>query len=544
MISRLKIRSRVILLGAVPTLVCLFILVASIWVADTKDRFFHRLYDEHLAVLSDVMAAQRLLQQQALSPIRQYRSGWASAASTEAQVLEYLQVAENHWQRFQQRRTPALESNADYAELDAGFDAAVQQYQQWVAYAGSDALEIGILNESTVNHEVAATISQFGAQVDAFVQNQIETGSEVRAEAERLTSIVSWLYLLGGGLLVLVVSGFIFWTQRSIGKPLAGLSSVLEQVARHADLRLRADAAGNDEVALAAGAVNTMLERMQSLITGLVEGSSVLSQQAAAVSSGSGQVESSANGQAERAQQLSSQVEQMHEITGQMLRTSEQSSALALAAEQLSVAGDELGQTNKQTIQQLAQKVAYGMEVVEALHHDSQHISDVLDVIKNISEQTNLLALNAAIEAARAGEAGRGFSVVADEVRALSASTQEATESIRTMTQKLQSQASSAVNTMTEVEKYATTGVDVAQRSSQHFIDINQSVEAVVEHAKALERAAREQVTLARETRHATQEISGEGAQLTQAAATAAQSSQRLQQQTTQLAQGWAVFQA
>lgn len=60
MISRLKIRSRVILLGAVPTLVCLFILVASIWVADTKDSFFHRLYDEHLAVLSDVMAAQRL----------------------------------------------------------------------------------------------------------------------------------------------------------------------------------------------------------------------------------------------------------------------------------------------------------------------------------------------------------------------------------------------------------------------------------------------------------------------------------------------------
>ncbi|MDP4535443.1 methyl-accepting chemotaxis protein [Alkalimonas collagenimarina] len=542
MLSRLKIRTRVLLLGGIPLFFFLLVLLASFWVADTKDRYFHQLYDEHLAVLADVMAAQQLLQQTALAPIRQYRTGWASAEATQQQVENYLNQAETHWQQFSAMRP---ESDVlDYSELDQSFATAQATYQEWISFAGTDALLVRILNESTVNNEIDQTINHFGAAVDAFVQQQIATAAEVRDQAERLTWYLSWIYLLGGTTLLLAISLFIWLTQRTIRQPLEQLRNLLNQVAAESDLRLRANVQGQDEVSDAARAVNTMLSHMQQLIQGLSTGSVALNEQAMQVKNSSDHIRTSTQTQASQAELLATAVEQMSTAIRQVAAHAQHGADQANDAARLSDTGQEVVQRSMQTIQQLDEQVTLGADVVLKLQQDSNQISNVLEVIRKISEQTNLLALNAAIEAARAGEAGRGFSVVADEVRTLSGNTHEATESIRGMIEQLQQQASTAVDAMAAAKSQTEQSVTLAKHSEQHFEDIRLAIGSMTDVTQQIFAATDEQQQVAASTAENIHHLNHEIAQLSAAAADAATASTDLNLQAEQLATGWQQFKA
>lgn len=545
MLSRLTIRSRVFLLGGIPLACLLFVLIASIWVADTKDRYFHQLYDDHLAVLADVMAAQHLLQQDALAPIRQYRTGWASAESTREQVDAYLQQAAEHWQAFSNIRPTSVASDNDvYLELDEGFAAAMQKYQQWLAYAGSDALEVRILNESTVNAEIDQYINHFGALVDAYVQQQITTATLVRDSADALTQEISWVYLIGGSALLVLISAFIWATQRSIRRPLEHLRQTLVTVAAGSDLRLRADSTGRDEIADAAKALNTMLSHMQQLIHGLAEGSSALNEQAAQVKNSSDYIRTGTHTQSNQTDSLATAIEQMTVAIRQVAAHAGQGADMASNAEQLSNTGQDIVRRNMLTIQDLAEQVTQGAAVVTKLQQDSNQISHVLEVIQKISEQTNLLALNAAIEAARAGDAGRGFSVVADEVRALSADTNQATNSIREMIEQLQQQASTAVQAMLSAQDQTQQSVILAKDSEQHFEDIRSAIGSISEVTQLIFMATDEQQQVATAIGENIHQLNHEVAQLSTAATAAASASTELNQQAEQLEIGWQQFKA
>lgn len=546
MLSKLTIRSRVFLLGGIPLVFLLLVLIASIWVADTKDRYFHQLYDDHLAVLADVMAAQHLLQQDALSPIRQYRTGWASADSTQEQVHGYLEQAEAHWQAFSAMR-PALEPESDtdvYLELDESFSATVEKYQEWLAYAGSDALVLRILNESTVNAEIDQYMNQFGALVDTYAQQQITTAAVVRDQAARLTHELGWIYLVGGGALLILTAVFIWAIQRSIRRPLEQLRQTLVTVATDSDLRLRADSQGQDEISDAAKALNTMLSHMQQLIQGLVAGSSVLNEQAMQVNNSSDYIRSGTHAQSGQADSLATAVEQMTAAIKQVAAHAGQGADMASNAEQLSNTGQDVVRRSMLTIRELSEQVAQGAAVVTKLQEDSNQISNVLEVIQKISEQTNLLALNAAIEAARAGEAGRGFSVVADEVRTLSANTHQATDSIRGMIEQLQRQASTAVEAMLSAQVQTEQSVTLAKDSEQHFGDIRAAITQMSEVTQLISTATDEQQQVATDIAENIHQLNHEIAQLSTAATDAAAASTDLNQQTQQLEIGWQQFKA
>lgn len=176
------IASRVLLLGMVPLCLLLLVLIASFQAANTKDQLFHRLYHEHLAILSGVMQSQKILQQQALSEVQQYKSGWSSAEATRSSVQALLAEAATQWQGFSEQRT--IKSPADeeaFAALDAAFAKAVKHYQDWIGFVGDDALLIKILNDSSI------------AQADVQAKDSVEQARATEQQFRQLAAEVATL---------------------------------------------------------------------------------------------------------------------------------------------------------------------------------------------------------------------------------------------------------------------------------------------------------------------------------------------------------------
>ena len=203
--------------------------------------------------------------------------------------------------------------------------------------------------------------------------------------------------------------------------------------------------------------------------------------------------------QRQETDQVATAMNQMSATVAEVASNAQLASESAHQAFKESNMGQQVVNESISAVAALIQKVELAADVIQVLESNSQEIGTVLDVIRSIAEQTNLLALNAAIEAARAGEQGRGFAVVADEVRVLAQRTQSSTEEIQLMIQKLQSGATQAVDAMMQSRSQADVTRDTSARAGEVLHAITQSVTNINDMNTLIASAAEEQNTVAEE---------------------------------------------
>ena len=292
----------------------------------------------------------------------------------------------------------------------------------------------------------------------------------------------------------------------AIIKPIENIQKVMVK-AESGDITQRLDILNNDELGALSKSINSMLSEFHSLLEQLVGSSQNLTSASDSLSVIAGQTNRGVSKQSEEIQTVVSAIEQMSltvkEVEGNTVNAS---NATAEASDMIHNASSMVADTMN-LIDNASQKIDHASLVVDELKQGSAEIAEVLNVITGISDQTNLLALNAAIEAARAGEAGRGFAVVADEVRSLAHSTQNSTVEIQKIIEKLQGLSQTAAESMSAGKEAAKQTIEAAAKTDEnlklvvkHVSQINdmtgQIASATTEQAAVSEEVARAMVSI------------------------------------------------
>ena len=324
------------------------------------------------------------------------------------------------------------------------------------------------------------------------------TTMKAQIDAEIRTTL---LFIVGIGAAMVVLCAIlatIFAT--SLTRPLSQVCSALQDMSRgDGDLTQRLTVTTNDEVGHLAEGFNGFVDKIHSVVRDVTVAVDELSSAATRMSEVVSSTQKEVGEQRGETEQVAAAIHEMATAVQQVADSAGHAASSAAEADHAANNGLNIVSSTIESIGELADGVNSSADVIEKLHSDADQIGTVVNVIKDIADQTNLLALNAAIEAARAGEQGRGFSVVADEVRSLANRTQQSTEEIQQMIEKLQVGARQAVSAMNQSRDSSNETIRRAQSTSESLESITSSVITISEMNTHIATAVEQQTGVADE---------------------------------------------
>ncbi|BCO17762.1 MULTISPECIES: methyl-accepting chemotaxis protein [unclassified Alteromonas] len=412
-----------------------------------------------------------------LVEMQKVRDTLASAVTTGDQ--DTLSVAQDLAQEaksgLNQIANISSDFRSDISRISSGFDDYFKvafDVSQSMIDGTADFSRLGELSSQMNNSYdgVIASMTRFRDEQEAAFEEAFENTDTAN------TSLIST-----GVILAIVVTILLFATAipivRGIKQSIDDVVRSLKDIAQeNGDLTVRIDTKSEDEIGELVYWFNQFMDKLQGVVRDVVEASLPLSNLAQNLRGVTEETQRTIDVQQQSATNAKRAVDTMSGSVDGVAHSAAQAANDANEATTAAGEGRKIVQQTVTSIQQLAENVRETADVIARLEADSNKVGSVLDVIKGIAEQTNLLALNAAIEAARAGEQGRGFAVVADEVRTLASRTQQSTEEIQSTIEQLQNAAHSAVEVMSRGTEQATSSVETANKAGSSLETITSTI--------------------------------------------------------------------
>lgn len=334
--------------------------------------------------------------------------------------------------------------------------------------------------------------------------NQVETDA---LEGQKLQLIALTISII-------ICAIYVIALPKLISRPLAVLLAKIHNITDgDGDLRARINLESKDELGELAHAFNHFLDNLHSIISQFKDSTSKLTNSAQGLAHAGEAAKKTLKAQEETTRKVADSSDHIAASVQEVSSSANHAADAAKRADSYTATGQEKVQNTITVIRQLAQDVSLAENQINKLELEGQHIGKVLEVIQAIAEQTNLLALNAAIEAARAGEQGRGFAVVADEVRSLAAKTHQSTEEIKLMIANVQNGTQSAVTAINIGNQKAIASVEAASNAGEALAHIAEMVREISEMNNQIALATKAQLTMENESHQNIQHIAEQSAE-------------------------------
>ena len=389
------------------------------------------------------------------------------------------------------RESPVIQLVSDFIKAHQSMGIAYRKgYAAFVA-ANFEAA-VGDKAVSGIDRAPSKLLADAGKELHLIMQSAASVALD---SSKRVITQITIAVLLA---MIIAVGVFLYMANRILIKPIHILSSAMTHIA-NSDYSQAIIYKNSDEVGVLANNTRLVQKNMLEVLTSLISAAEQASSAAGNLSESSQEAKKTVNDQKYQTEQVATAMNQMNATVNEVAKNAQLASTTAQQARQLSAEGLSEVNNTVNSINLLASEVEKTSSVIESLAVDSQSIGGILEVIRGIAEQTNLLALNAAIEAARAGDQGRGFAVVADEVRLLAQRTQESTQEIQGMIEKLQAGTNNAVVVLVSGRAQAHSCVEQAAKTGKAIHQIETSITAINDMNVLIASSAEEQSAVAEE---------------------------------------------